>query len=116
MGLYFVVGRLIVRYMSLRGSRYQSTDRRVIVNSTVLGRRRVQSAYLKDLPPPMVAGRDGPVATIKFGDSTLLGDVMAASALGSSSSRAAAPPVLVEVDGARQVRDIIAAAQAALAS
>jgi hypothetical protein len=115
-GLYFMVGRLIVRHLFLRSSRYQITNRRVIISSNVLGRRRVQSVYLKDLPPPVIANRNGPVGTIKFGNSTLLDDVKAAQANGLAILRDAGSPTLVEVDGARQVRDIIASAQAAITS
>jgi hypothetical protein len=56
LGLYFVFGRLIVRYLTLRGTRYVITDRRVIVCSTALGRRREQSSYLRSLGAHRRAG------------------------------------------------------------
>ncbi|TCO55102.1 hypothetical protein [Actinocrispum wychmicini] len=112
-GLYLVVGRLIARYLFLLGSDYLVTDRRVTVSTIVLGRRRVRSVYLKDLPPPMISAERGPVGTIKFGDSTFVSEIIAARREGFLGRRTVAPwPTLVQVHSAREVRDIIAAIQA----
>lgn len=111
-GLYLVFGRFILRRLSLRNTHYVVTDRRVIANWTVLGRRRQQTAYLKDLPPPIITGRDLSVGTIKFGDSSFMDELMAEAKFVPGSRPPAVRPVLVEVAGARQVRDLIATAQA----
>ncbi len=116
LGLYLIAGRLVVRALALRATHYVITDRRVIVRSAVFGRRRERSAYLKNLPPPVLSSRAGPVGTIKFGESTFLGDLMAEQGHSFSMGRGIAgppPPVLTEIEGAREVRDLIATAQAA---
>ncbi|MFD1047513.1 hypothetical protein ACFQ1S_19190 [Kibdelosporangium lantanae] len=115
-GLYFVFGRLIARWLRLRGTTYTVTDRRVIVTSTAFGRRQEKSAYLKTLPPPVLTRGTGTTGTIKFGASNWMDDIRSGGgmfALGALTGRGTAslPPTLVHVNDSQQVRDIIAAAQ-----
>lgn len=56
MGLQFVVGRLVVRALRLRSTRYTLTDRRLI-ESADRPRKRTTETYLRDLPPPVVRTR-----------------------------------------------------------
>lgn len=113
LGLYFVFGRLIVRWLKLRGTAYTVTDRRIIVTSTAFGRRRENSAYLNTLPPPVLSRGVDMAGTITFGSSTRLDNARAGVgmfALGTLNN-ATFVPTLVHVNYSQQVRDIIAAAQ-----
>ncbi len=111
-GLYAVFGRFVVRWLTLRSTVYAVTDRRVVVTSSVFGSRREQSSYLRDLPPPIVLGNEGPAATIRFGDSNLVEDLRNQGVIGWLPAKNQILPVLVEVTDARTVRDLIANAQA----
>jgi hypothetical protein len=112
-GLYFVFGRLITRWLKLRSTTYTVTDRRVIVTSTAFGRRRENSAYLKTLPPPTLSGGMDMAGTITFGNSSRMNDIRAAAGMFTVGGQSGAPfvPTLTHVSNARLVRDIIAAAQ-----
>jgi hypothetical protein len=112
-GLHLVFGRLIARWLRLRGTTYTVTDRRVIVTSTAFGRRREKSAYLNTLPPPVLTRGTDTTGTITFGASTWMDDVRAGGATFALSGQSTASflPALVHVNDSQQVRDIIAAAQ-----
>ncbi|MFC0115359.1 hypothetical protein [Kibdelosporangium aridum] len=111
-GLYMVFGRLITRWLRLRGTTYTVTDRRVVVRSALFGRQQERSAYLDALPPPVLAGTDT-TGTITFGTTSLMDEFRASQGFmpGGLDSRPFIP-ALVAVSNARNVRDIIATAQA----
>src|SRR4051794_33396404 len=98
-GLYFVFGRLIARWMRLRGTTYTVTDRRVIVISTAFGRRREKSAYLNTLPPPVLTKGTDMTGTITFGTSTWMDDIRPSGGTFALSGQSTASfmPTLVHV-------------------
>ncbi|WP_086829761.1 hypothetical protein [Allokutzneria sp. NRRL B-24872] len=106
-GVYFVAGRLVVRWRTLRSSLYAVTDRRVIVVSAPLGFRRTRTAYLRNLAPPTVNAREDGSGTITFGDSSVWSDLMR-----FGSGRITPRPIALEgIDGVREVQAIISKAQ-----
>jgi hypothetical protein len=114
-GVYVVVGRFLVRAISLRRTRYVVTDRRLVVTNGLRG-RRTESHYLDSLPPPMIRERDDRSGTLSFGRSTGISDLYSRRSTGSSwrswSDVPSSLPVLVEIPEVRYVRDIVANAQA----
>ncbi|WP_158847010.1 hypothetical protein [Saccharothrix deserti] len=114
MGLHLVFGRLLVRWLALRSSTYTITNRRVVVTTSGLRGRKERSAYLRDLPPPVLSRGDVPVDTISFGGHGVLDELRAEQSMFSLiGSRSPGPylPLLVEIDNARHVRDVLATAQ-----
>jgi hypothetical protein len=114
MGVYFVVGRFVARAISSRRTRYAVTDRRLVVTGGLTG-RRTQSAYLKDLPPPILTERDDRSGTLAFGPMYAFGDLNRRrnGRVGSQiwSGAPSELPVLADIAEARYVRDLIANAQ-----
>jgi len=89
--LVVLVGRPLLRRASLRTTRYLLTESRIVVGSTVPQRRKLV-ANLRELPMPMLSLRDGTnVGTIRFDGSSI---------------------VLLEVENARQVHQLITSTQA----
>jgi hypothetical protein len=89
--LAVVILRPVLRRATLRATRYLLTDSRIIVSSTDSG-RRATVAHLRDLTPPILSIRDGSsIGTIKFEGSIV---------------------ILLEIEHARQVHQLISAAQA----
>jgi hypothetical protein len=71
-GLYLVIGRVVFRQYLARSSRYTLTNRRIIVDANVLGRRINRFRYLSEVGKPICReGRNG-VGTIRFGRSERL--------------------------------------------
>ncbi|GAA4020853.1 hypothetical protein GCM10022247_51200 [Allokutzneria multivorans] len=106
-GVYFVAGRLVVRWSTLRSTVYVVTDRRVIVISAPLGFTRTRSAYLRDLAPPAMSTREDGSGTITFGDRSPWDDLMRLN-----GGRITPRPIAIEaIDEARHVRAIISKAQ-----
>ncbi len=114
-GLYLVVGRLVVRALRLRSTRYVLTSRR-LVESADRPRTWTTETYLRDLPPPVVRTRPSErIGSLAFGTFPGLTDTLA-EAGGNWRSLAPQRPVLREIEHPEQVRDLIAAAQANLGS
>src|SRR4051794_23990651 len=68
--LHLTAGRLLARRALIHRTSYAVTERRVLVATEVFGRRRVTSAYLDTLPPPVLRRRHGSRrATVFFGES-----------------------------------------------
>lgn len=115
MGLYFVAGRFVIRAIASRRTHYTVTDRRLIVTGGWTG-RRVETLYLKDLPPPILTERDDRSGTLAFGSMFGAGDLFARGNRRSSArmwTDIPSPlPVLADIAEARYVRDVIANAQA----
>jgi membrane protein implicated in regulation of membrane protease activity len=89
--LAVIIGRPLLRRSNLRTTRYVLTGSRIVVATTVAG-RRVLVAHLRDLSPPMLSMRAGTgIGTIRFDGSTV---------------------VLLEIENARQVHHLIITAQA----
>lgn len=105
---HLLAGRFVVRRRELRTTTYTVTDQRVIVVSRPLLGRRVNSAYLRALLPPLVVSESGSVGTIKFGQATLFQELMRE---GNRTRRMEFVPELIEIDNVWQVRDTIARAQ-----
>jgi hypothetical protein len=108
-GMYMLVGRLIVRFVALRSSQYTVTDRRLIVNLRVFGRPREFTEYLRNLKPPTLREHRDGLGTIRFGDWSM--QDIPRDAMRSQLSQVGDPFVLHGVQHAQYVRDIIATAQ-----
>jgi len=108
-GLYLVAGRLVVRWLTLRGTVYTVTNRRIIVATTTLGFSRENSRYLDRLDPPVLKESANGVGTIRFGSTDLLARLTAARAWNLGRTR---PIELREIASASYVRDLIASARA----
>lgn len=114
MGLHLVVGRLVVRALRLRSTRYALTNRR-LVESADRPRAWTTETYLRDLPPPVVRTKPREqIGSLAFGTFPGLADAM--TELDNRRSVAPRRPVLREIERPEQVRDLIAAAQANLGS
>jgi membrane protein implicated in regulation of membrane protease activity len=88
--LAVIIGRPLLRRAGLRTTQYLLTESRIVVASTVAG-RRVLVAHLRDLPPPMLTARDSTdIGTIRFDGSNV---------------------TLLEIANARQVHHLIVTAQ-----
>jgi hypothetical protein len=120
-GVYWAISPIIARNLYLRRAQYRITTQRVIVDSTIFGRRNVHSVYLKDLPPPLVrharepGSPDGTVGTIVFGNSSPR-DYVTITRYGIHIENPEQPPVLIEVEDVQRVRDLIVSAQRELSS
>lgn len=104
--LYNLVGRLVVRQVTLRSSEYVVTDQRVVVRSKPFGRVREQAVHLTHVEPPVLAESADGTGAITFGDSVLSG-----APRGSRPT----PGKMIEleqIEDAQRVRDVIAAAHA----
>jgi hypothetical protein len=64
---YNVVGRPIVRWLTLRGTTYTVTDRRILLEVKVLGLTHREAHYFRALPPPTVVDRVGGLGDVRFG-------------------------------------------------
>src|SRR5438045_244159 len=112
-GLYLVVGRLVVRRLQMRSTTYAVTDRRVI-ETVRRPRLRVTEAYLRDLPPPVTKIRDdGTVGSIAFGSFPGLAETLADMGVKNlrRSTRTPRRNELREIAQPQHVREIIASAQ-----
>lgn len=107
-GLYLVVGRLIVRAVGLRRTHYVVTDQRVIIIGG-FPRMRERSSYLSELSPPVVAVRADGTGSIEFGEQNLLAMF---SNTGRRQNPWGEPFTLRGIEDPRSVRDIIATARA----
>jgi hypothetical protein len=96
-GLYLLVGRLVVRRFELRSTRYTVTNKRLVVESRVLGIARVRSEFLRLMPPPVAVDRGGH-GDVRFGPLFKFGAV-----------RGSRPLVLRGIEEPRVVRDLIMA-------
>lgn len=89
--LVVMIGRPVLRRASLRTTRYLLTESRIVVCSSVAN-RRILVAHLRNLSQPLLTiHNDSSVGTIKFDGSAV---------------------VLLEVENARQVHQLIIAVQA----
>ena len=109
-GIYLLVGRLVVRFMRLRSTRYAVTDRRVIEISDSPLKRRAE-AYVRDLPPPVLKTKEGAVGSVAFGSFPTLADGLADAPLSGWRRGKPRPIVLREISQPHYVRDAIATAQ-----
>jgi hypothetical protein len=100
--LYQLLGRLVVRQLVLRGTDYVVTDRQVVIESTLFGRKRTRSLRLGETGPPVLKAAEDGTGSISFGDGGFVEAVFA---------RPGQVPELEQVTDARQVRDLIAEAQ-----
>jgi len=109
-GLYLVAGRLVVRVLRHRSTRYVVTDRRVVEISTSPRPARTE-AYLNQLAPPVLNTADGTVGSIAFGSFPSM--IESAQELSGPRRRDRGPRriVLREIGRPRRVRDLIAEAQ-----
>jgi len=64
---YNVVGRPILRWLTLRGTTYTITDRRILREVKVLGLTHREAHYFRALPPPTVVDRAGGLGDVRFG-------------------------------------------------
>lgn len=113
-GLYLIVGRHVIRYLALRGTRYAVTDRRVIIMGGVFGRNE-RSAYLSELAPPVVRQRRADrVGSISFGDDNPFNQLMptASTKPTKPTNPFTMPFMITGIENPRNVRDIIASGQA----
>jgi hypothetical protein len=69
-GVYVVLGRLIVRWLLLRGTTYTLTNRRLIVVAKVFGLSFRRSHPFRELPPPRVVERADGTGDVRFSGST----------------------------------------------
>jgi len=89
--LAVMIGRPLLRRANLRGTEYLLTESRIII-CRAKDHHRELAAYLVDLAPPRLSMRDGArTGTIRFSGSTI---------------------VLLEIENARQVHQLIASTQA----
>src|SRR5258706_12502268 len=65
-GLYVVAGRLVVRVVSSRRTRYTITARRVRVHGGWSG-GRLRTEYLSSLPPPVITEEPDGSGSLAFG-------------------------------------------------
>jgi len=66
-GVNLVAERLLVRWLTLRGTMYAVTDQRVVVISSVLGISQERSSYIANLEPPTLRESANGTGTIRFG-------------------------------------------------
>jgi hypothetical protein len=66
--LYVVVGQYVVRWLALRSTVYTVTDKRLVVESTVLGLKHQRSGYYQELGLPVVVDRGDGVGDVRFGE------------------------------------------------
>jgi hypothetical protein len=66
LGLYFIVGRFIVRKMSLSQTRYVITDSRIVIRGGVTG-GRLHTSYLASLAPPVIKEYSDGSGDLAFG-------------------------------------------------
>jgi hypothetical protein len=70
--LAVIIGRPILRRATLRTTRYLLTESRIIIGSTIEG-RRATIVHLRDLTEPTLSIRDGAsIGTIRFESSTVM--------------------------------------------
>jgi hypothetical protein len=113
-GLHLVVGRLVVRALRLRSTRYTLTDRRLI-ESADRPRTRTTETYLRHRPPPGERTRPSePIGSVAFGTFPGVSDAMAEAGGGKPRGLAPRRPVLREIEHPEQVRNLITTAQANL--
>ncbi|MEU8662868.1 hypothetical protein [Actinoplanes philippinensis] len=113
-GVYLVAGRFAVRAIASRRAAYTVTDGRVVVRGGLTG-RRLTTAYLKSLPPPVIAERPDGSGSLAFGAFPGPGDVFTGDRRNgwrAWSDEPATTPILWEIPDVRRVRDFIAHAQA----
>lgn len=96
-------GQVAYRHLALRRTVYTVTDQRVVVVSTVFGRRRERSEYLKDLPPPVLSVAPRGNGTITFGSE---GQIVRHPTR-RRSVVFERPLALYGIDNAKHVRDLI---------
>lgn len=106
-GLYFAVGRFVVRAVAFRRTRYMLTDLRIVVIGGVTG-SRATAEYLRSLPPPVVAARPDGSGSLAFG---AFPGVLDRSGLEEWGSESSGNPVLWHIAEVRRVRDLIAGVQ-----
>lgn len=99
LGLYMVVGRLIVRQVKLRKVVYTVTNLRVIIRSSA---RQEESRYLGQLPPPTVTESSDGSGTIRFGSTSLFHSLRSRRGTAWEDQF-----VLYAIPQARRVRDLI---------
>src|SRR5262249_52185974 len=89
--LTVVIGRPLLRRAGLRSTEYLLTESRIVIRSNGSSGRR-QIVRLRDLEPPTLSMRDGArTGSIRFDDSAI---------------------VLLEIENARQVHQLITSTQA----
>jgi hypothetical protein len=106
--LYNVVGRLVVRQLTLRSAEYVVTDQRLVVRSKLFGHAREQAVWLTKIEPPVLTESADGTGSITFGDTRLFDRY---SSRGDGSNRDEQPPEFVGIPDARRVRDLVASAR-----
>jgi hypothetical protein len=114
-GLYLLVGRLVVRTLTLRRTRYALTDRRlVVVGGFPWAKPKTTSAYVAALPPPVISERADGSGSLAFGAFPGPLEVFYPSNRGTlRTGLQTSPPVLWDLADVRRVRDLVARVQAA---
>ena len=113
-GFYIVAGRFVVRVVSSRRTRYTITNGRVLVHGGWRG-ERLTTAYLRSLPPPVIAERPDGSGSLAFGAFAGITDLFTGGRRQGWrvwSSEPSLTPVLRDVPDVRRVRDFVARAQA----
>ena len=104
--LYLLLGRPALRWLELRSTVYTVTNRRVLIDSKVLGRPRSRSQYLRQLSPPTVVDRARGIGDVRFEDPGLV-----ATMRGFRNRPVPPRPFeLRAIEDPRRVRDLIMAA------
>ncbi len=110
-GLYLVVGRFVVRAVASRRTRYVLTDLRILVIGGMSG-NRTTSAYLRSLPPPVVAEQPDRSGNLAFGAFPgILDPFTHRNGLRGWASEPSSDPALWHIPEVRRVRDLIAGVQ-----
>ncbi|WP_433797329.1 hypothetical protein [Actinoplanes sp. CA-252034] len=115
MAFYLLAGRFVVRALAAPHTTYTITDRRVVVRGGLTG-RRLTTAYLKALPPPVIDEQQDGSGNLAFGGFPTVGDVFNGGRRNGFRPWSAEPsdtPVLWDVADVRRVRDFVAHVQAA---
>ncbi|MEU4715247.1 hypothetical protein AB0F73_16515 [Micromonospora purpureochromogenes] len=110
-GLYLVVGRFVVRAIASRRTRYVLTDLRIVIIGGLSG-NRTTSAYLRSLPPPVMAEQPDRSGSLAFGAFPgVLDGFYHRNGLRGWASEPSSNPVLWHIPEVHRVRDLIAGAQ-----
>ncbi|MFF4877127.1 hypothetical protein [Micromonospora sp. NPDC000668] len=111
-GLYMVVGRFVVRAVASRRTRYMLTGLRVVAIGGLSGNRTTW-AYLRLLPPPVVAERPDRSGSLAFGAFPGVLDAFnPRNGLRGWAREPSTTPMLLHIPDVRRVRDLVAGAQA----
>jgi hypothetical protein len=105
--VWVMADKLVMRQRTLRSTEYVVTDQRVVVTTRPFGSRLEHSAYLSQLEPPTLAEHGNGLGSIIFGRPSVIGLPR------GTRPKPGQTVGLEQIPNAGQVRDTIAAAQAA---